>query len=179
MCMDISIRIAEIDAQIAQLQQEKMRLINIELINNPYAELKAMAPKKFGEWSELYICKQCPSFDRRNQKGWDLWSDVLGRVEVKSSRVPNNSGVTFNQCHPYDCDYFLFVIYNTEEATEQLFLVPSSDFNKFEASPQHTRNDREHAECFNMLASAKKRMAILEHYRVNGWEELEKIAGGK
>lgn len=176
--IDTKNRIAEIDILIAQLQEERAALLGIVMENNPYAKLTAMAPKLFGEWSEKYICEKCPSLDRRNQKGWDLWSEALGRVEVKSSRVPNKSGVTFNQCHPYDCDYFLFVIYDTEEAKEDLFLVPSIDFSKFEASPQHTRNDKDHAECFNMLASAKKRATLLENYRVHGWEELEKIAGG-
>ena len=174
---DYKTRIAEIDLLIAKLQAEREELIGE---TNPYAQLTNMAPKAFGEWSEKYVCEKCPSFERKNQKGWDLWSDILGKVEVKSSRVPNKSGgVTVNQCHPYDCDYFLFIIYNTEEATEDLFLVSSKDFPKFEASPQHTREDKEHAECFNMLASAKKRAALLEQYRVLDWEELKKIAGGK
>lgn len=170
--MDAKARIEEINHIITQLKAEREAL-------NPYANLKELSNKNFGEeWSEPYICSKCPSFEKKDQKGWDLWSDALGRVEVKSSRLPCKS-ITFNQCHPYDCDYFLFVEYDTEEITEHIFLVPSSDFFSFSTSVQHTRNDRERAECFTLSGSTKKNVQLLEKYRVNGWEELEKLAGGK
>ena len=164
-------RIIEIDEIIEKLKKEKMEL-------NPYANLKDLSNKTFGEgWSEPFICSKCPSFEQRDQKGWDLWSKALGRVEVKSSRLPCAS-ITFNQCHPYDCDYFLFVEYDTIEIIEHIFLVPSKDFFQFSIGVQHTRNSKEEAECFTLSGSTKKNCKLLEKYRVNGWEDLEKIAGG-
>ena len=45
-------RLAEIDAQIAALQKEKEQI-------NPFANLKALSNKAFGEgWSEPYIISQ-------------------------------------------------------------------------------------------------------------------------
>lgn len=165
-------RIREIDEIIAKLKAEKESL-------NPYANLKDLSNKNFGEeWSEPYICSKCPSFERKDQKGWDLWSDALGRVEVKSSRLPCKQ-ITFNQCHPYDCDYFLFVEYDTEEITENIFLVPSKDFFTFGVSVQHSRGEKEQADCFTLSGTTKANKERLEHYRIQNWEELEKIAGGK
>lgn len=170
--MNAKARIAEIDALIAKLKEEKLAL-------NPYANLKDLSNKSFGEeWSEPYICSKCPSFEQKDQKGWDLWSESLGRVEVKSSRLPC-SGITFNQCHPYDCDYFLFVEYDTVEICEHIFLVPATDFFMFSIGVQHTRNDKEHAECFTLSGTTKKNVQLLENYRVNGWEQLERLASGK
>ena len=118
------LRIIEIDKMIEALKEERMQL-------NPYANLKDLSNKSFGEgWSEPFICSKCPSFEQKDQKGWDLWSSALGRVEVKSTRLPCTS-ITFNQCHPYDCDYFLFVEYDTINITEHIFLVPSKDFFLF------------------------------------------------
>ena len=161
-------RLVEIDRLIEQLKAEKAAI-------NPYANLKDFNNKTFGEaWSEPYICSQCPSFQRKDQKGWDLWSEALGRVEVKSSRLPCTQ-ITFNQCHPYDCDYFLFVEYDTEEVTESIFLVPSSDFFNFSISVQHSRHE---ANCFTLSGTTKHNVALLEKYRVRDWAELESLAGG-
>ena len=169
--MDIKNRIAEIDKMIEELKAEKLRL-------NPFANLKDLSNKAFGEqWSEPYICSKCPSFIQKDQKGWDLWSNKLKRVEVKSSRLPC-AQITFNQCHPYDCDYFLFVEYDTITADVHLFLVPSSDFFLFSTGVQHTRNSREEAECFTLSGTTRKNQILLEKYRINSWEELEKLAGG-
>ena len=170
--MTVKERIAEIDKQIAMLKAEKEKL-------NPYANLHDLGNKKFGEeWSESFICDKCQSFKRVDQKGYDLFSDSLGRVEVKSSRLPCRS-VTFNQCHPYDCDYFLFVEYDTEEATQHIFLVPSSDFFLFGVSVQHGRDEKDKASCFTLSGTTAKNKALLENYRINSWEDLEKLAGGK
>lgn len=170
-------RIIEIEAQISALQEEKNRLLSLES-HNPYLSLIEMQPKFFGEWSEKYICDKCPSLDRRNQKGWDLWSDTLGRVEVKSCRwYSDKDKGTVNQCHPNDCDYFLFMFYKPYEGTEEIYLVPSKDFLDFGASPQHGRD--EDAACYNVRLKAKKRIPLMEKYRISNWKELEEIAGGK
>lgn len=169
---DIKKRIIEIDKQIELLKAEKLQL-------NPYANLKDLPNKAFGEgWSEPYICSKCPSFEQKDQKGWDLWSETLGKVEVKSTRLPCRQ-ITFNQCHPYDCDYFLFIEYDIEEITEHIFLVPSTDFFSFGHSVQHTRSIDTKANCFTMSGSSKRNRELLEKYRVMGWEALEKLAGGK
>lgn len=165
-------RIQEIDELIALLKAEKESL-------NPYGNLKDMGNKFFGEtWSEQYICSKVPVFERKDEKGWDLLSPVLGKVEVKSSRLPCGQ-ITFNQCHPYECDYFLFVEYDTEEIVEHLFLVPAKDFSLFKSTPQHTRNAKGEAECFSMSGSTKGNKALLENYRVKNWQELAVLAGGK
>ena len=164
-------RIAEIRKQIASLKAEMETL-------NPYANLKELSNKSFGEqWSEPYICSKCPSFEKKDQKGWDLWSEALGKVEVKSCRLPCE--ITFNQCHPYDCDYFLFVEYDTEDPAEYIFLVPSKDFFSFSHTTQHERKSKEEAECFSMSGSSKHNKELLENYRVVSWEALEKLAKGE
>jgi hypothetical protein len=169
--MSIKEQIAELDKQIEILKAKKLAL-------NPFANLKDLGNKNFGEqWSEPYICSKCPSFEQKDEKGWDLWSNKLGKVEVKSSRLPCGQ-ITFNQCHPYDCDYFLFVEYDTEYADVHIFLVPSKDFFQFGVSVQHTRANREEAECFTLSGSTRKNVTLLERYRVASWEELEKLAGG-
>lgn len=170
--MKIKERIQQIDKMIEELKQEKLRL-------NPYANLKDLSNKSFGEeWSESYICSKCPSFERCDQKGWDLFCEGLGRVEVKSSRLPCGQ-ITFNQCHPYDCDYFLFVEYDTEKVEEHLFLVPADDFFLFGVTVQHARENKEQATCFTLSGSSRKNTALLEQYRISSWEALEQKAGGK
>ena len=165
-------RIIEIDNLIKELMAEKEAL-------NPYANLKSINNKEFGEsWSEKEIVKHCPSFERRDEKGWDLWSDSLGRVEVKSSRLPC-SQITFNQCHPKDCDYFLFVLYDTIEGEPIIYLVPSNKFFDFSVTVQHERKTKEEASCFSMSGSSVKNSAKLLDYKINNWEELEKIARGE
>lgn len=161
-------RIQEIKEQIEALKAELVIL-------NPYAGLKEMSNKKFGEeWSESWILQHCPSLKKDNGRGHDIFGENLGRVEVKSTRLPCKQ-ITFNQIHPYDCDYFLFVLYDTENATEEIFLVPSSDIidtQKFSLTIQHQRVDnKEMANCFTMTMT-KKNKTSLEAYRLASWEEL-------
>lgn len=174
---NVAARIAEIDILIAQLQEEKARLLGIELETNPYANLKTLGNKAFGEgWSEPWVASKCPSLVQDRHTGYDLVSEALGRVELKSTRLPLTK-ITYNQCHPGDCDYFLFIDYNTVDGTEDIFLMPSTDFHLIHPSVQHGRNSE--AQCYSATGcSCKRNAAILENYRVNGWEELEKIAGG-
>ena len=86
---DIDARITEIDIQIAILQEEKARLLGIELKSNPYMNLKSMANKSFGEgWSEVWVANKCPSLVSDRHPGYDFISKHLGRVELKSTRLP-------------------------------------------------------------------------------------------
>jgi hypothetical protein len=151
-----------------------MELLKQELFAlNPYAGLKELSNKEFGEnWSENWIVQHCPSLLRNNGRGHDLFSEHLGRIEVKSTRLPCKQ-ITFNQIHPYDCDNFLFVLYNTEDGTEEIFLVPAATLvAEFSLSVQHQRVDSgEKANCFTM-GMTKKNKAILEKYRIASWEEL-------
>lgn len=176
---NISARIAEIDAQIASLQEEKARLLGIELQVNPYANLKALGNKAFGEgWSEPWVASKCPSLIRDRHPGYDLVSKNLGRVELKSTRLPLTK-ITYNQCHPHDCDYFLFIDYHTQDGTEDIFLLPSANFFDICPSIQHERKNADEGDCFSATGcSCKKNKNILEQYRVASWEELEKLAGG-
>ena len=162
-------RIAEIDRLIAELKAEKESL-------NPYANLKDLSNKSFGEaWSEPFIISRCPSFIQKDEKGWDLWSNALGRVEVKSSRLPCKQ-ITFNQCHPKDCDYFLFVLYDTEEGEETIYLVPAADFYKFSITVQHSRESKEEASCFSMSGSSAGNKKKLQEYKIASWQALENLA---
>lgn len=153
-------RLAEIDSLIAQLQQEKESI-------NPYSNLKSYPNKSFGEgWSEPHILARCPSFLRADSKGYDFESAGLGRTEVKSCRLP---ATTVNQCHPQDCDNFLFAFYDCDECEDYLYLIPSKDFMKFGPSAQH---DRTGESCYSMSLSTKKRQALLQDYKIT-YEELE------
>lgn len=176
---DIDARITEIDIQIAALQEEKARLLGIELKSNPYMNLKSMANKSFGEgWSEVWVANKCPSLVSDRHPGYDFISKHLGRVELKSTRLPLTK-ITYNQCHPHDCDYFLFIDYNTQDGTEDIFLLPSANFFDIHPSIQHERKSAEEGACFSATGcSCKRNKVILEQYRVASWEELEKIAGG-
>lgn len=169
----------EKQARIIELKRQK-QAIEEELVQlNPFSQLKSMSNKAFGEsWSEEYICTRCPSFIRKDEKGWDLWSDALGRVEVKSTRLPCKK-ITFNQCHPYDCDYFLFVEYDTEIGNAQMFLVPANKFFLFSPSVQHSREDKDNASCFTLNGSSKSNQEKLQAYCIETWEELEKRAKGE
>ena len=176
---NITDRIIEIDSLIASLQEEKARLLGIEIKNNPYLDLKSLSNKSFGEgWSEPWVSKHCPSLISNRHPGYDFTSITLGRVELKSSRLPLKQ-ITYNQCHPHDCDYFLFVDYNTETGTEDIFLMPSDNFLELKPSIQHERKSADEGACFSASGcSCKRNKNILEKYRVSSWEELEKIAGG-
>lgn len=158
-------RIKEIKNQIAQLEME------IEQIN-PYANLKRLTNKTFGEqWSETHILQHCPQLFHAKEKGYDFLSDKLGKIELKSSRLPCKQ-ITFNQLHPKDCDYFLFALYDTVEAECELFLIDSNTLVKnCSYSSQHDRHNN--ASCFSMPMT-KTNKAILEDYRIT-WEELSEV----
>ena len=164
-------RLIEINKTIEALMAEREAI-------NPYANLKAISNKAFGEaWSEPEIIRHCPSFTQCDEKGWDLWSDALGKVEVKSSRLPCRQ-ITFNQCHPRDCDYFLFVLYDTEEADVIIYLVPAKRFFDFSITVQHDRKSKEEASCFSMSGSNLTNQAKLKEFLIPSWEALEQLAKG-
>ena len=177
--MNIHARIIEIDEEIARLQEEKARLLGEEIKINPYANLKSLSNKSFGEgWSEPWVNSKCPSLVMDRHAGYDFTSKTLGRVELKSTRLPLTK-ITYNQCHPHDCEYFLFIDYNTEDGTEDIFLMPSAEFFSIHPSIQHERKSAEEGACFSATGcTCKRNQKILEKYRISSWVELEKRAGG-
>lgn len=156
-------RLKEIDRQIADLMAEKEQI-------NPFANLKSLSNKAFGEgWSEPYILEQCPQLEHTHGKGNDFYSEKVGRIEVKSSRLPCKQ-ITFNQLHPKDCDQFLFVLYDTENADSIIYMVPSEDIEEnFSITKQHDRHND--SSCFSM-GMTRANSAQLENYRINSWDEL-------
>lgn len=115
-------RLKEIREQIAALQKEEEQIVSKY---NPYYNLKSYSNKKFGEeWAEQYVNSQCPSLMMSRGKGYDFQCR-LGRVELKSARLPLKQ-ITYNQCHPHDCDYFLFINFNTETGEEEIYFFSFS-----------------------------------------------------
>ena len=86
--------------------------------------------------------------------------------------------ITFNQCHPYECDKFLFVLYDTIEGEVIIYLVPSKDIKeKFHYSRQHTHAAaKEDADCISITYSVANRKILEENYRVKDFEELNRLA---
>lgn len=164
-------RLAEIDVQIAALQKEKEQI-------NPFANLKSLSNKAFGEgWSEPYIVSQCSNLIQAHGSGHDLCTAAGEQWEVKSSRLPCES-ITFNQCHPYECDKFLFILYDTIEGEAIIYLVPSKDIKeKFRYSRQHIHMvAKEDADCISIFYSVANKKILEENYRVKDFEELNRLA---
>ncbi len=139
---------------------------------NPYGNLKSMSNKEFGErWSEPYILSKVPNLQKDNSTGHDMCSEKYGRVEVKSARLPLTT-ITYNQCHPFECEYFLFVNYDTENGGEEIFFVPSKDIlneKLFSKSKQHSRQEEG---CYTVSGSTKKNQQSLSNYRFSNFTEL-------
>lgn len=149
-----------IDLQIKELQEQKLKL-------NPFANLRQLSNKAFGEWSEDYVVEQAPNIEKKNGIGRDLISKNLGKIEVKSTR--NTKGITFNQIKPQYSNYHLFVIYDIDNIETTQFLVPNDILvNQLKMSKQH--NYSAEGNVFT-LSDTKANMAILEEYKVS-WEEL-------
>lgn len=164
--MDIATkkRIQEIDNKIVELMAEKAKL-------NPFANLKEMSWKEFGEkFSENYVLEHVPNLVRKNGAGHDMYSEKLGYIEVKSGRLPYKSGWTMNQLHPDQCDYYLFVFYDTEEAEVFLYLVSTGQLtsDEFKLNRQHGKG------CFSM-GQTKKNDQALEKYRIKDWKTLNSM----
>ena len=164
-------RLREINEQIAVLMKEKAAL-------NPYAGLKDMSPKQFGErWSESWIRSKCSNLTKQNGSGHDLLAANGELWEVKSSRLPCKE-ITFNQCHPYECNRFLFVLYDTENGDETIYLVPAEDIKeKFCYSRQHGHAaSKEEADCVSVGYGKTNKKILEDNYKVNGWEALNALA---
>ena len=164
-------RLKEIDEQIAILMKEKASL-------NPYAALKDMSPKKFGEqWSEDWIRSKCSNLTKYNGSGHDMKAANGELWEVKSSRLPCKE-ITFNQCHPYECNRFLFVLYDTVNGDETIYLVPAEDIKKkFSYSRQHGHDvSKEEADCISVGYGVSNKKILEANYKVNGWEALNALA---
>lgn len=162
-------------------QKEIERLLARQLELNPYASLKQLSNKEFGEsWSESRIRAICHSFQKDNSRGHDFFHPILGRIEVKSARLPLKQ-ITYNQCLPNECEYFLFVNYDTIEGTEEVFLVRSLDLlnkEEFSITKQHSRGD---GDCYSVSGSLKKNKETLRKYFMGNLYELnnylEKLYG--
>lgn len=162
-------RLKEIRKLIAELQEEE-RILASE--DNPYYNLKSYSNKKFGEeWAERYVHSKCPSLEMKRGKGYDFICS-LGKIELKSSRLPLKS-ITYNQCHPFDCDYFLFINFNTETGSEEIYFVPSARFSELHYSQQHSRNDES---CYCVSGTNR---SSLRPYLINDWDELENFIRGE
>ena len=144
---------------------------------NPFATLKSLSNKKFGEeWSENYVRAHTPNLIRDNGTGHDALTKSGEKWEIKSARLPQKD-ICFNQCHLGGCDKFLFVLYNCETGEEQIYLVPAIDIRKnFHYSAQHIREGKETAECVSIKYNGNKEV-LENHYRIANWEELNKMAG--
>lgn len=164
-----SLRLKEIRAAIAALQEEEKQIVSKY---NPYYNLKAYSNKKFGEeWAEQYVASNCPSLEPKRGRGYDFICR-LGKIELKSSRLPLKR-ITYNQCHPSDCDYFLFINFNTETGEEEIYLIPSKDFYKLSHSRQHSRSDES---CYSVNATNR---SPLRPYLICGWAALENFIRGE
>lgn len=163
-------RLVEIDKQIAELLTEKEAI-------NPFSNLKNMNNKTFGEeFSEPFIISKCPNLIKDNSAGHDVRT-VGGELwEIKSCRLPLKK-ITFNQCHPLECDKFLFALYDTEEGDVLLYLIPSKDIELFAPTSQHIRGSMD---CCSVSWGVKKRRDLEEKYRIESFERLsQEAANGK
>lgn len=160
-------QIDDLNKQIRELQDKKRKI-------NPYSCLKDLSAKKFGEaWSEFHILEQCPNLDRVNSKGYDFYHKNLGRIELKSFRIPAKKGCVANQCHPKECDYFLFAFYDCENYEDYLYLISSYNLiQEFSRSPQHDRNLI--PTCFTINFKTKENSAKLQKYQLS-YKELNKL----
>ena len=164
-------RLREINEQIAVLMKEKAAL-------NPYAGLKDMSNQEFGQgWSENWIRSKCSNLTKYNGSGHDLLA-INGELwEVKSSRLPCKK-TAFNQCHPYRCNRFLFVVYDTENGEETIYLVPAEDIKKkFHYYCQHSYEvSKEETDCVIVPYNTFNKKILEGNYKVNGWEALNALA---
>lgn len=95
-------RLKKIRATIAAFQEEGRVIVSKY---NPYYNLKTYSNKKFGEeWAEQYVVSKCPSLESKRGRGYDFIC-YLEKIGLKSSRLPLKR-ITYNRCHPSDCDYF-------------------------------------------------------------------------
>lgn len=158
-------RISDIDEQIRLLMEEKENL-------NPFSKLNMMSWKEFGEeFSEQYVLDRVPNLKPCRGAGHDMFSKRLGYIEVKSGRLPYKRGWTFNQLHPSECDWYLFVFYDTENYDVTIYLVSSTDItdaDQFSISKQHGDG------CFSMYCSLKNEVS-LQQYRVKDWDTLNDL----
>ena len=154
--------------KIAELEQKIIEL-------NPFANLKALSNKEFGEgFSENYILEHCPSLSKDNTRGHDFFHPTFNRIEVKSTRLPCGQ-ITYNQCHLDEADYYLFVQYDTDEGTVNIYFVPTTDLlddTKFSKSLQHTRNLDER--CYTISGSSQKNKNSFQNYYFASFEEFNK-----
>lgn len=162
----------EIDKKIEALMARKLEL-------NPFANLKAMSNKQFGEqWSESYIREKCPNLIKNNGRGHDVITMNGEKWEIKSIRLPCKN-TAFNQCHPFDCDKFLFVGYDCETGEVYLYLVPSNEIKEnLNYSAQHSYGkEKEEADCIMVPFSQTNQRKLQEKYLISDFSILNNLAG--
>ncbi len=166
--------------ELAREIEEVTRAKKDEIVRaNPFYLLKGMTIKDFGKWSEDFLKTNVVTFVREDGKGFDGWAkNHTVKVEVKSSRTDRSRKEgehTFNQLHPHDCDQFLFLIYNTDLFSLDIFYFPSSlllsDPPVLSVTAQH---DRGLSGCFSLSLTAKNRQ-VLGAYRVDSLETLTEL----
>lgn len=137
---------------------------------NPYAELKSMSNKQFGEgWSEPHILDLVPNLSENHGAGHDMRGKHYENIEVKSSRNTFDQTWTMNQVHPDQADAYLFVWYNCDEATDEVCFVPTEDLLK------HCSRSRQHGDgCFN-IGSTVANKKFLKKYMLPSWEALNEV----
>ena len=82
-----------IKAQIVALQTRAREL-------NPYAELKSISNKQFGEgWSEPYILSKVSNLSKNNGAGHDMRGKHYSNIEVKSCRMTFKDKWRYNLKH--------------------------------------------------------------------------------
>lgn len=153
----------QIKIQMAKLQERAKEI-------NPYAELRSMSAKKFGEdWSENHVLEHASNLQKNHGAGHDMRGKHYDKIEVKSSRNTFEQEWTMNQVHPNQADAYLFVWYNCDEATDQMCFVPTEELL------QHCSRSRQHGDgCFTVSSTFKNKQ-FLKKYMYSSWDALNEV----
>lgn len=157
-------------AEYQAIQEKITELRARALVLNPFAELKSLSNKQFGEgWSEPYILSKVPNLEANHGAGHDMRGRHFENIEVKSCRMTFDDTWTMNQVHPDEADAYLFVWYNCDTGDVQLCLIPTPDLlEKCTRSRQHGDG------CFTVSASRNNR-AVLSKYMYSSWDALNEV----
>lgn len=160
-------------ATLEELNKMEEEIKNRKSMLNPFANLKSLSNKEFGEgWSEPYIRAHVPNLDKDNGAGHDMKGVHYKKIEVKSSRLLFNDNWTENQVHPNEADAFLFVWYDCDNYTQEICFIPAKDLiTKCTLSRQHVRDG---LTCCT-ISSTNKNRAALREYMIPSWEALNEV----
>ena len=157
-------------ATLNELDEMEKIIKTRKLQLNPFAELKSLSNKQFGEdWSEKYILSKVPNLHTNHGAGHDMSGKRYKNIEVKSSRILFSRDWTMNQIHPDQADAYLFVWYNCSNGTQDICLIPTADLlSKCTRSKQHGNG------CFT-VSSTQNNRAVLRQYMISSWEDLNEV----